>query len=1199
MGFQGQLNSVNLADILQTLHANRQTGTLSVPGPEGMTHIHFDGGLVARVSAPTIDGRPFLLHALLQQNRITVRQADEAAERCRSSGQDLRGLLLALGMVPEPDLDEAIIWCIEELVCPTFEWKDGDFTFTDGEPIQELQRPDVVAMGEGRLPTPHLVLEATRRLDEWKRIREVITDPDALYMVDNEGRANLKNLQTDPEMLKVLRYLDGRRTLDAIARTMGGTRFDTYAIASQLVLGGVARPRGAQELVAEAVGMQQAGEHAQARDLLEGALKQARIPEVMRPLAECHAALNQAPQAVELFLELIQQAQDQGDLASALKDLETVIGLSPADPDLHAERAQLLAELGRADDAAAAYVQAAQAYLNTREAQKAVDACHRAKNLMPRAPEPHRYLAKAFLMEGQTDNAVIEYKHLWHALLTVVRPRKALEELEKILGTDCKFPTVKDQVLGHAQNSEAVKTNKAARVLVYLVILLVLAGAGWGAWRVVNQEVIQGRGLELVNKLDATLSDRKTQLQHRAALDEVEQLRMDYSGFPDLVTKLGQMSTGLRDDAERRGDAELERARGLAVALKWDEALQVASRTARDFSDFEAGTKAVAERERILSQRIAEQVASGLGEAQRHWDDQDWSGALDRINLILDRKDLTPENLATVTTLRDRWAADIRSAERLFGRADAILGRGDRKAALAAFRLAASGEGESWADQSRTRAATLELEIARELGNSARSAAGRGDDQATFAAIDEIAVLAREAGSKDVQRYLDGLEMPVLLQLDSPHLRLVVRRGQVEETVNAPPGTTGAWTHIVIWKQTESVTVEGQRTGFVLKKPITIDARLRHTAVPVVMARGPKWRTELTGAATVPPVPAGRQLLVATNRGAIEVVDPILGITRPVIFPDSVGEFRAPPQAEQSRAYAVLDDHLTAIDITTRTRLWSWPGPDMRQIPRLTGLFTVTEHELIQGTLLGFAGAIKGGVQVVAIDSATGRGVSYAPLDTGDLTGIPVIDRPRANTTVLYLPGSGLACYDITACTESSPPRLLYTQQTRGDLIGRALKVTTAGRPALLFSDSSGQVLAVDADPQVGETKRILGAWPLDGTQPSSPVWGGGALAYVSVIEGRTYGLDLSKPGQPAWRYPAAKDARSAVPLIGSPAIGQRGLYLTDNAGTMRCLDLATGVERWRVDLGAPAAGGPAAADGRVFVPLRTGHLLCFEEGQE
>ena len=90
--------------------------------------------------------------------------------------------------------------------------------------------------------------------------------------------------------------------------------------------------------------------------------------------------------------------------------------------------------------------------------------------------------------------------------------------------------------------------------------------------------------------------------------------------------------------------------------------------------------------------------------------------------------------------------------------------------------------------------------------------------------------------------------------------------------------------------------------------------------------------------------------------------------------------------------------------------------------------------------------------------------------------------------------------------------------------------------------------------------------------------------------------IDLAHPGQLLWRFPA--QGRS-TPVAAAPAIGKRGIYIADQLGTLRCLDTATGVERWHADLGSAAASGILAHDGRIFVPTRAGLLVCFEEGEE
>jgi outer membrane protein assembly factor BamB len=139
--------------------------------------------------------------------------------------------------------------------------------------------------------------------------------------------------------------------------------------------------------------------------------------------------------------------------------------------------------------------------------------------------------------------------------------------------------------------------------------------------------------------------------------------------------------------------------------------------------------------------------------------------------------------------------------------------------------------------------------------------------------------------------------------------------------------------------------------------------------------------------------------------------------------------------------------------------------------------------------------------------------------------------------------------------------------------------------------------MAINANPQVAESKRALGSWPLDGTGIAGAAYRAGQnVAYVAVAEGRVMAVDLARPGQLIWRFPAQG---TSGPLTAAPVIGQRGIYIADQQGTLHCLNAATGVERWRADLGSPASSGILAHEGRIFVPTRAGLLMCFEEGEE
>ena len=146
-----------------------------------------------------------------------------------------------------------------------------------------------------------------------------------------------------------------------------------------------------------------------------------------------------------------------------------------------------------------------------------------------------------------------------------------------------------------------------------------------------------------------------------------------------------------------------------------------------------------------------------------------------------------------------------------------------------------------------------------------------------------------------------------------------------------------------------------------------------------------------------------------------------------------------------------------------------------------------------------------------------------------------------------------------------------------------------------MVGDTSGLVIAVDADPNAADTKRAIGTWPIDGTQPATAAIDG-RTAFVTVAEGRLFALDLDNPGQVRWKFPAQGSFGS---LPGEAAVGRKGVYVVSATGVLVCIDRTSGKEHWRCDLGAPAVSGVACSGGMVFVALRNGQLCGFDEGEE
>jgi tetratricopeptide (TPR) repeat protein len=1201
MGFSGQLGTVNLADIFQTLQMNRQTGTMTVAGPADTVRIWFSEGQLSICSALPIDGRPCIAHAVLKKGVVATEITEDLVRRHHQTGQAMRELLLHANAVTESVLDEISAWCIEEQICPTFDWQTGEFSFEEGPPSPELQGSDILQMGPGGLQTTQVVMEATRRKDEWKRIRNIITDPDALYQVDNEGRNNLRTLQTDPDMLRVLRYLDGQHSLESITQAVGLTRFDTYAIVAQLVVAGVAHARGIAEIVDDAIQLKNNGEMQRARELLENAARSAPVPEVLKPLAEVCAGLNQVPRAVELYLTLIQAAQDAGDLPLALSYLDTVIGLSPDDPDLQFERAQVHAELGNVEPAALGYTAAAQAYLTTKAVQKAIDSCHRAKNILPRSPDPHRYLARAYLLDGSTETAVVEYKALWHALLTVHRPRKALEELTTILDADCKYAAVKEQVLSHAKNSEAVKTSAAIRSLAYVAMGVVIVGGLYAGWWFYERHMLKEQGLRQATELEGSLPERFQKIEHTQIRDLISTLRSEFGvRVPDVDQRLVLLDNQVQQDFEAKADARLAQSEAFRLAGKYVEGYEALGDLEKRFAGTRASAAASAARTRLRSEEIGTQVLGRAESAKRRWMTWDWDGALAELGPILTRRDLPGDIRKELTERQVDWQAALRSAKRLGERAAAIQATGDQQGALVAWRRAADPATEGDGDRagSLNRLVALEREVADGLARQAQGAATRGDPNTSFAAIDALVALTREARGAGPKEVESALVLPFTVEVDSRNTVLTISRpGQAAQSVHAPEGTQAGWRHVVPWHIAEVLTVNATRTGFA-PQTFSISPAARRSGAQVALVRGARWRAELNAAPATAPLAIPGAILVGSNRATLEMVDPVQGVSRAVSFPDSVSEIATLPVIDGGRGYLVLDDRLHAIDIAARTRQWAWPEITDPRL-RFAGPLAVQEHELIQGQRMVFAALQRGEILILAVE-ANGRIVQYPGLRLpGEITGQLITGQDASSRSILYVPAAqGLHAFDLTSITGRTPPAPLFLARTRGDLIGSAIPATVMDAPCLLISDASGLVVAIDRRARVPESKRIVASWAVDGTTPSAPILSTkGDVAFVSTPEGRVACLDLAQAGAVRWRAPAKGVGLGS--LVGAPALGRRGLYVADGNGLLHCLDVATGESRWKADLGGNAVGGILALDGRIFIPTRNGQLVCFEEGDE
>jgi len=205
VGFEGNLETMPVADLLQWASNGRLTGTIRVADADVTKMIYIRKGVI--VSCTSTDPREFLGHFLVSQGTIDESDLQGAIiDQERQSGM-LGQRLVERGAITEEVLEKLLRLKAEEAIFDLFTWTGGQFQFLDGD----LPGYDLVPIS---LDVQGLVLEGTRRLDEWQRIRELI--PSALCVPVSVGPLLDGDNDINPGRRSVLESVDDDRSIEDI-----------------------------------------------------------------------------------------------------------------------------------------------------------------------------------------------------------------------------------------------------------------------------------------------------------------------------------------------------------------------------------------------------------------------------------------------------------------------------------------------------------------------------------------------------------------------------------------------------------------------------------------------------------------------------------------------------------------------------------------------------------------------------------------------------------------------------------------------------------------------------------------------------------------------------------------------------------------------------------------------------------------------
>ena len=211
MSFAGNIKTISFSDILQLISTGKKTGKLLVTQSSQRKELFFkNGNLISAVSSNTEED--MIGNLLLRMGKITKSDLQKAVGIQQQSGRRIGAVMLELGLLNKAELSQYLKIQVEEIVYNLFSWPEGEFSFQDE--IKPAEDQILV-----NLDPMNLIMEGTRRIDEWLEIRKSLPEPNRVLKLILNPNLKGRDLTLSSDEYQVLMMVNGQKTYSDLMET--------------------------------------------------------------------------------------------------------------------------------------------------------------------------------------------------------------------------------------------------------------------------------------------------------------------------------------------------------------------------------------------------------------------------------------------------------------------------------------------------------------------------------------------------------------------------------------------------------------------------------------------------------------------------------------------------------------------------------------------------------------------------------------------------------------------------------------------------------------------------------------------------------------------------------------------------------------------------------------------------------------------
>ena len=238
MPLAGNLETFNIANLLQFLSVDQKTGVLQISSEGKTAKIFIKSGLIVYA---TSSRQEFRLGQFLRSREVISEEKLQACLKlAEERDQQLGRVLVEQGYISKSILKDFLSLQAEEILYDLFLWEAGDFEYTD-IPI------DVTGKLFIPLNPMGIIMEASRRIDEWSIIKRKIPSEELIFKISEKIGYTKKNKLTKNER-RILSLMDGSRTVKQVTSDSGYAEFATYKIIYSLEMSGLIEKTWEEEI---------------------------------------------------------------------------------------------------------------------------------------------------------------------------------------------------------------------------------------------------------------------------------------------------------------------------------------------------------------------------------------------------------------------------------------------------------------------------------------------------------------------------------------------------------------------------------------------------------------------------------------------------------------------------------------------------------------------------------------------------------------------------------------------------------------------------------------------------------------------------------------------------------------------------------------------------------------------------------------